>query len=89
MIIPEKEIEQVKAWKKIPKPKIRQYYCPFHVSKAGGKICAKAFKRCKHNPDARLLKLIDACGTTPCPCQTYKWCYVMMQANKIIKYGRI
>jgi len=97
MNIPEEEIEQVKAWKKIPKPGTRAYHCPFHVSKLGGEICEKAFKRCLHNPTKfgsdiskiKNLKGSGICLTEPCPCYIYGWSYIMMQANRIAKYGRI
>lgn len=90
MNIWDEQIEQIKEWKRRP-PKIRQYYCPFSMSSIGGKICAKAFKRCNHNPNKYPpIPLYDySCFTTPCPCQIYTFGYVMSKAKTIVKYGRI
>ena len=96
MNIPDKEREQVKEWKKIPK-KTRLYFCPFHISEFGGKICAKAFVKCVSNPNKKMREYYELyeiykgsmCKTDPCPCNIYTLSYVMIQANRIIKYGRI
>jgi len=98
MNIPEEEIERVKAWKD-KKRKVRQYFCPFSMSKIGSEICISAFKRCNYNPNKYPLVIFEqyidwsiskpACFTSPCPCQIYGFQYVMRQANRIIKYGKI
>jgi hypothetical protein len=85
MIFEQQQIDQVKEWKKIKKPNVRLFHCPFFMSKIGGDICAKGFKRCRQS-GPRWEKL---CRTDPCPCQIYHWSYIMIQANRIIKYGRI
>jgi hypothetical protein len=61
------------------------------LSEIGGKICEKAFRRCIENSNPYILKINQwrQCRTYPCPCQLYTDQYVMRQANKIIKYGRI
>jgi len=92
MIIPEEQIKQVKEWKEI-KRKVRSYYCPFKLSKLGGEICKKAFKRCLHNPD-KFREIFNSsfnsyCHTEPCPCKVYTFQFLMRQANMIIKYRKI
>jgi len=92
MIIPEEQIKQVKEWKEI-KRKVRSYYCPFKLSKLGGEICKKAFKRCLYNPD-KFMTIFNSsfdlyCHTEPCPCKVYTFQFLMRQANMIIKYRKI
>lgn len=86
----DEQVAQIKEWK-LKHRRERIYLCPFKMSAIGGKICAKAFRKCNHNPDKYppIVKRDTFCFTTPCPCGIYTFPYVMRKASIMIKYRKI